>query len=396
MRAGSDTIRVIRMGISEHLSEENRHGRRGSAHDFGVAALLLDANRDHEALQGGTPGYAAPEVEAGGAATAAADIWALGVLTAELITGKRPAGPGDLSALPPDLRPVVAAALSANPRERPSARAMAAKLRSRPQPSTEAADEQQTRLRPGTTPPPPAPAPAGQARTAPVRRLAIAAAAVFVVALLVGVGVLVGRRGETGTTAAAQSPAAPTTEATTAAEAPAGGPAIDQVPVAAQDTSPDRATYAAHLPNDAGTLYIAVRDGQGKAYLCDGDKVEAWFKGTADNGQLAMPGVKAGKLTGTFSQASADGTVTVKGRAVDFKVPMVVKPSALYRASAKVRNAKVDGAWIVLPSGQQVGVLTTDGTPAPAPSLDTTTLTADVDGTAVPATEIDVYAGTGF
>jgi serine/threonine-protein kinase len=63
--------------------------------DFGIAKLLddgPDATRtEHRAM---TPGYAAPEQFSGGAITTATDVYALGVLLGELMTGQRRA-PGD-------------------------------------------------------------------------------------------------------------------------------------------------------------------------------------------------------------------------------------------------------------------------------------------------------------
>jgi serine/threonine-protein kinase len=54
-----------------------------------------------------------------------------------------------------------------------------------------------------------------------------------------------------------------------------------------------------------------------------------------------------------------------------------------------VRGAKLDGGWIVLPGGKQVGILTRDGTPGAAPPIDPTTGAVTVDEqhlTARPAT----------
>ncbi len=63
--------------------------------DFGIAKLLDDDERAPELTQAGrrvlTPAYAAPEQTEGGPITMATDVFSLGVLLHELLTGRRPA-----------------------------------------------------------------------------------------------------------------------------------------------------------------------------------------------------------------------------------------------------------------------------------------------------------------
>ncbi|MFI1990254.1 protein kinase [Actinoplanes sp. NPDC020271] len=90
--------------------------------DFGVAALLMDADRG---AAGGTPGYTAPEIWQGAPPTAAADVYSLGVLLVELVTGDLQ---GDPEALPPELAGPARSCLNPVPAQRPTARRVAAYL----------------------------------------------------------------------------------------------------------------------------------------------------------------------------------------------------------------------------------------------------------------------------
>jgi serine/threonine-protein kinase len=60
--------------------------------DFGLA---VDAGETTSSVHGGTVAYLAPEVLAGGKASAASDVWALGVVMHEIVFGVRPAWKGE-------------------------------------------------------------------------------------------------------------------------------------------------------------------------------------------------------------------------------------------------------------------------------------------------------------
>jgi serine/threonine-protein kinase len=362
--------------------------------DFGVAALLSDAD---PGAPGGTPGYIAPEVLDGRAATGAADVYALGVLLTEIATGGRP---GTAGPVPAELAGLIQDCLATDPRARPSARSLAATLRSAAYTaaSAEAGTEtgtgwlNPTRLRPSgervpavTSPPP--------GRPWSRRRLAYGVSgAVLVVAGVSGFAL--------NAVADEHHSAAPTAQSSSSATVSTAGapaPATLATTKLAAPAGHSRGTYAAHLPNNAGSLYLALRDGKAIAYLCDGKKLEAWFTGTVSPGMFSLTGKTAGSsLNGSFTAANAAGQVTVGGKTTYFTIPQVHKPSGLYRAAGKVRNAQVKGGWIVLPDGRQVGVLTVGDVEQPAPALDTTSLSAAVPDGTVTASEIDADSGAGF
>jgi serine/threonine-protein kinase len=115
------------------------------------------------------------------------------------------------------------------------------------------------------------------------------------------------------------------------------------------------------------------------AYVCDGNRVEGWLRGTAADGELSLSGEDGDRLTGTFGNGRAEGSVSVGRWTWTFDVKTVTKPSGLYRATANVRNAEVVGGWIVV-DGRQVGSVDgPDGTRS-APELSIPTLTATWDG----------------
>lgn len=163
-----------------------------------------------------------------------------------------------------------------------------------------------------------------------------------------------------------------------AAPAATAGASAAPSPSPSPTEAPVNATWAGRLT--AGTLAISVQNGVAVAYLCDGAAIEAWFQGTAAGGRLDLAGRAGETLSGTFGEGQASGQIRIDDQALPFTVTAVTAPSGLYRATATVRGAQVDGGWIVLADGTQVGLVTVDGVARPAPPLDTATGRVTVDG----------------
>jgi hypothetical protein len=142
------------------------------------------------------------------------------------------------------------------------------------------------------------------------------------------------------------------------------------------------ADYAGRTDDDSASVAVSVRDGKAVAYFCDGRYKEAWLKGDVkDDGSMKLTGKNGAELDGTLQQGKRiRGTVEDQGRRYAFTADKAVKPSGLWRATATVRGAKVEGGWIVLPNGRQVGIVDHDGKPTPAPRIDPTTGAVTVDG----------------
>lgn len=110
--------------------------------DFGIAHVQNSTRLTKTGLVMGTPGYLAPEVIEGQAASGASDVHSWGATVAFAATGRQPFGTGnyqtiffrviegkaELGGVPERLLPFVAAALSTDPESRPTPRQLAAHL----------------------------------------------------------------------------------------------------------------------------------------------------------------------------------------------------------------------------------------------------------------------------
>jgi hypothetical protein len=134
-------------------------------------------------------------------------------------------------------------------------------------------------------------------------------------------------------------------------------------------------------------IAVAVKGDQASAYLCDGDAVEDWLKGTADAGKVELSSKNGeSKLTAELKGKRLAGRVEFRGQSLPFSIGVAPPPAGLYRGE----NGKTTIGWIVLPSGKQVGIANADGDEAPAPMLDPEKGYVTVDGQ-----RIDAMAVTG-
>ncbi|MEV6535543.1 hypothetical protein AB0M86_39200 [Streptomyces sp. NPDC051639] len=168
-------------------------------------------------------------------------------------------------------------------------------------------------------------------------------------------------------------PASATPGKSTSPPSPSPSPSASPVP---------NADYAGRTDDDSSAVAVSLRDGRAIAYFCDGHDKESWLKGDVrDDGTLRLTGKNGAGLDGTLRDGRRiRGTVEFGGRHYAFTADKAVKPSGLYRATATVRGAELDGGWIVLPGGRQVGVLDRDGEPSAAPVIDPETGAVTVDG----------------
>lgn len=146
-------------------------------------------------------------------------------------------------------------------------------------------------------------------------------------------------------------------------------------------------TYVGRTDDGAAAVAIVLAGPDATGYVCDG-VTEAWLTGPADPAALALRG-DHGELTARYDQSSATGEVTANGQTWSFTIEQVPPPEGLYRvADSILGGAEVDGGWIVLPDGTQIGLLTVDGQPRPAPALDPDTGAVTIDGRTVTADRV--------
>ncbi|MEU6272244.1 hypothetical protein ABZ871_07450 [Streptomyces populi] len=208
--------------------------------------------------------------------------------------------------------------------------------------------------------------------------LTLLAGLVFAVVLLV-VNATTGTKSTSNPYGQASPGASATATAPTVSAPPS--PSLPPSPSPSRSAVPN-ADYAGRTDDGSSAVAVSLRGGRAIAYFCDGHDKESWLKGDVeDDGTMKLTGGNGDELDGTLQDHKLiRGTADVGGQRYAFTADRAVKPSGLYRATATVRGAKIDGGWIVLPGGKQVGVVERDGTPSAAPEIDPETGAVTIDG----------------
>lgn len=153
----------------------------------------------------------------------------------------------------------------------------------------------------------------------------------------------------------------------------------------AEDTFPEEVVYAGRAEDSQGAIAVAVLGSQAAAYFCDGRNVEAWFRGTAEGGNITLKSKGGATLNAELDGNEIKGTVQVENDTVEFEIDEAKQPAGLYRA----RGSKTTIGWIVLPDRSQVGVQTTGSDSSAAPQLDPENPRVTVDGESLDAAPVN-------
>jgi serine/threonine-protein kinase len=234
--------------------------------DFGISAATGEADDDETGATFGTPAYVSPERLDGKPAEPATDVYGLGVLLFEMVTGQPPypvdtweelavaraAGPGELpSGLPAAFRDLVARCLRDEPSERPSAAEARDRLAALGpiEHQGDPAEYAVGRVQPATLIMRPAP------RRRPVVRAGIVAVLLATAGTIVTLGSFNRTDDEAAPTPVASTPAAPSPTAVTTSATPAPSPpATSAPPVLDFDVAVSRVETAIKAGREGGQI----------------------------------------------------------------------------------------------------------------------------------------------
>jgi hypothetical protein len=176
------------------------------------------------------------------------------------------------------------------------------------------------------------------------------------------------------------SPAAsPTAAATTPAPPSSEPPSPTPSPTASETEAekfPNKVVYAGRTDDDSAAIAVAILGDQAAAYLCDGQDVEAWFRGKVEGNEISLTSKRGAALEAKLIHGALEGKIELGDEELTFTIPQAEPPAGVYRA----RGSKTTIGWVVLPDGSQEGIQTTGEESAPAPELDPDNPEVTVDG----------------
>jgi hypothetical protein len=172
---------------------------------------------------------------------------------------------------------------------------------------------------------------------------------------------------------AATSPAGPTSAAPSS-EPPSRSPSASETEEV--EKFPNKVVYAGRTDDDSAAIAVAILGDKAAAYLCDGQDVESWLRGTVKGEEISLTSKKGAALEARLVRGVLDGKIEVADDELHFTIKEAKPPAGLYRA----RGTKTTIGWIILPDGSQVGVQTSGEESAPAPKLDPDNPEVTVDG----------------
>jgi hypothetical protein len=171
---------------------------------------------------------------------------------------------------------------------------------------------------------------------------------------------------------------APTQAATTSAgpaETPSPSPSVT-APAEDDSEFPDKIVYAGRTDDGSVAIAVAILGRRAAAYVCDGNQVEAWLRGTVSGDEVSLTGKNGETLEAKLDGSALSGDVEIGDEKLDFTLREAKPPAGLYRA----KGSRTTIGWIVLPDGSQVGIQTTGETSNPAPQFDPDNPEVTVDG----------------
>ena len=120
---------------------------------------------------------------------------------------------------------------------------------------------------------------------------------------------------------------------------------------------PAEAVYAGKAAGVPLWIAVAVKGEEASAYVCDGETVEVWLKGTAVDGGIDIASKDgASHAVGALEGEALAGSVTVAGNEPhDFTIAPAPPPAGLYRGE----DGETPVGWIVMPNGKVIGVAKT-------------------------------------